>query len=104
MGWTRPSRLCTVPHVAIPMVTTSASLQLLLRLKSRTASPTCFITPVWDPPVIIQAPGEGAGGGQESGVHPATQTPDAWACASDAHARLCRASNPMFRGKFKETR
>lgn len=57
-GWTRPSRLCTTPHVAMPMVTTSPSSWPLLRLESRTALPTCFITPVWDPPVTIQAPAE----------------------------------------------
>ena len=58
MGWIRLSRLCRAPHVAIPMVTTCPSQKLPLRLKSRTASPTCFITPVWDPPVMTQAPGE----------------------------------------------
>lgn len=73
MGWISASRLWMVPHVAMPMVMTSPSLQLLLRLKSRTASPTCFITPVWDPPVMIQAPWEGeTGHANPTWTHPQT--------------------------------
>lgn len=73
MGQMRLSRLYTVPQVAMPMVTISLSLWPQLRVKSRTASPTCFITPAWDPPVMIQAPG-----GQRG----------AWEGRSSAHSNL----------------
>lgn len=87
-GWTRPSRLCTTPHVAMPMVTTSPSSWPLLRLESRTALPTCFITPVWDPPVTIQAPAERSRGRGGRG---------SWRAPCRAHAgALCTLASHAF--------
>lgn len=88
-GWTRPSRLCTTPQVAMPMVTTSPSSWPLLRLESRTALPTCFITPVWDPPVTIQAPAERSRGRGGRG---------SWRAPCRAHAgALCTLASHAFR-------